>query len=81
MADCLSKFERSKSLIQNFSRAINPPKKALKNTVGKGENNGYQHFLLFTTTFFVFSTANFTNSFALMFSSASDPFPAMFFIQ
>ena len=47
----LSKFEKplelDKEHFKSLPLSIEPKQKALVNTVGKGENAGNQHFLLF----------------------------------
>ena len=34
----------------------------VKNILGKGENSGYQHFLLFPTMFYILSRKNFASA-------------------
>ena len=48
-----------------------PGKKAIENIVGKGENAGKQHFLLFPQCFYTLSQTNFSISATFKFSSAN----------
>ena len=62
---------KNRDCVVKFNPLTTLKKKLFENTMGKGENAGNQHFLLFPTMFFVLLKTNFNFSVTVILSSAS----------